>query len=77
MYNFYKGFCPTKNKACLVKFSDSKNLKSYEDVKNYSEFCGVLNTNSLLLDIDDSTQAELLLQIIKKLKIKNIIEKLI
>ena len=70
MYNFYKGFCPTKNKACLVKFSDSKNLKSYEDVKNYSEFCGVLNTNSLLLDIDDSTQAELLLQIIKKLKIK-------
>lgn len=70
MYNFYKGYCPTKDKACLVKFSNPRNLKSYDQVKNYREFAGVLNTNSLILDIDDSVQSEILLNLVIKLKIK-------
>lgn len=72
MNNLFKGYVPTKGKKCLKKFKDrtSKELDSYDDVKNLDEYAGVLNDNIVLIDIDDFKQSEILFDIVKDLKLQ-------
>lgn len=62
--NYYKGYVKTKNKKCLEKFK-GKDLHSYEDVKDLSEYAGVLADGIVLIDVDDPHQSEILMQIIE------------
>jgi putative DNA primase/helicase len=69
MSELYRGYVKTKNKACLQKFGHGEKLLKYADVKNLEEFGGVLADDVVLIDIDDSEQAEKLLEIVKTLNL--------
>lgn len=72
MTELFKGYVPTKDKKCLIKFKNktANDLQTYEQVKNLPEFAGILNDETILIDIDDFNQSEILFQIIKDLKLK-------
>lgn len=67
MFQLYKGYVPTKNKKCLISFKDKteKELKTLEQVKSLPEYAGVLNTETILIDIDSLEQAEILMNIVE------------
>lgn len=62
---FFKGYVETKNKKCIEKFKGRTDFKSYEQVQSISEFAGILNTDTILIDIDDFEQSELLFKIVQ------------
>lgn len=64
---FFKGYVPTKEKSCTMKFKNAKpgELMTYEQVKKMPEYAGILDDDSVLLDIDDQPQSELMLEIVK------------
>lgn len=66
---FYRGYIITKNKASTMKFKN-KDLLTYDQVKNLPEYAGVLNDDTVLVDIDDIKLADLLLDIVDDLGIK-------
>ena len=70
--NFFRGYVPTKDKKCLLKFKgkSAEELQTYEQVKNLPEFAGILAENTALIDVDDYEQSEILFKIITDLKIK-------
>lgn len=69
---FFKGYVPTKDKKCLLKFKNktSSELQTYEQVKNLPEYAGILNDDAILIDIDDYEQSEILFEIVKDLQLK-------
>ena len=69
--NLFKGYVPTKNKKCLMPFKgkSENELMTYEQVKNYSEYAGVLADEAILIDIDNSEQSELLMNIVKAMQL--------
>ena len=70
MTKLFRGYVPTKNKKCTRRFKDVEKLPTLEDVKDSPEYAGILAENIVLLDFDDSKQAEIALKIIKDLKLK-------
>lgn len=66
----FKGYVETKNKKCIEKFKDRDDLKTYEDVKDLPEFAGILATDTILIDIDDFEQSEILFKVVKDKKLK-------
>ena len=65
MEKLYKGYVLTKNKRCLQRFKDVENLPTLEDVKNNSEYAGILADGIVLVDFDDEKQAQIALKIIR------------
>lgn len=70
--SFFKGYVPTKDKKCLYKFKGktSSDLQKYDEVKTLPEFAGVLADDAVLIDVDDETQSEKLLRIVKEKSLK-------
>lgn len=64
--SLFKGFVLTKNKKCIEKLKGVTHFKSYEEVKNAPEFAGVLKDDTILIDIDDSYQSEIAMDIIEE-----------
>ena len=60
----FKGYVPTKNKKCLRKFKDAP-LMSLGEVESLPEYAGILNDNTILVDIDDHEQSEILMRIVE------------
>lgn len=70
MQNLFRGYVPTKNKKCLMKFKDNdENLLNYEDVKDLDEYAGILAEDTILIDIDDKEQSEILMDIVEDLQL--------
>lgn len=67
MYEVYKGYVPTKQKTPLIKFKDAITL---EEVQSCEEYAGVLNTDTILIDIDDLKSSEKVFRIVKEKNIK-------
>lgn len=65
MSELYRGYVKTKNKACLQKFGHGEKLLTFAEAQKLDEFGGVLADDIILIDIDDSEQAEKLLKIVK------------
>ena len=65
---FHKGFLPTNNKTCTrpYKNKSADDLMTYEQVKKYDEFAGILAEDAVLIDIDDMEQSEIMMQIVEK-----------
>lgn len=65
--NFFRGFVPTKDKKCLMKFKNvpAEQLKTFEQVKSLDEYAGILSNDTILIDIDDFEQSETLMQIVE------------
>lgn len=66
----FKGFIVTKDKKCLEKFKNRNDFKTYEQVKNLPEFAGILNDQTVLIDIDDYEQSEILMNIVDDLQLR-------
>lgn len=62
---FFKGYVETKNKKCIEKFKNRSDFKTYDQVLPLDEFAGILAQNTILIDIDDFDESEVLFEIIK------------
>lgn len=67
MQQLFKGYVPTRDKKCLVQFKDktAKELSTYDDIKDSEEYAGILNDDTILIDIDDYEQSEILMNIVE------------
>ena len=70
MDEFFKGYIETNNKQAAEKFKNRKDFKTYEQVKNLSEYAGILDDETILIDVDDFEQSEKLLDIVDELGLK-------
>ena len=70
--NLYKGFVPTQNKMATMPFKDktSAELLTLEQVQKLNEYAGILADDTILVDIDTEKETEILLNIVKSLKLK-------
>lgn len=66
MIDLYKGYVPTKDKQCQMKFKNAKSedLLAYDQVKDLPEYAGILAPETILIDVDDSEQSEILMNIV-------------
>lgn len=62
----YKGYVETKGKASIEKLKNRTKWKTYDEVKNLNGFGGVLADDTILIDIDDSEQSEILMNIVEE-----------
>lgn len=62
---FFKGYVETKDKKCIEKFKNRTDFKSYDQVSLLNEFAGILAQNTILIDVDDFDESEVLFKIIK------------
>lgn len=65
MDSFFRGYVETKNKKCVEKFKNRKDFKTYEQVEKLSEFAGILAEDTILIDIDDFDQSEIMMKIVE------------
>ena len=65
MQQLYKGFIETKGKAAVEKFKGKTTFKTYQEVKDLDGFGGVLADDTILIDIDDSEQSEIMMDIVE------------
>lgn len=72
MQELFKGYVPTRNKECLMKFKNKSKseLKSLREVQKLSEYAGILNDNTILVDVDDYDQSEILMNIVEDLQLR-------
>ena len=72
MQELFKGYVPTRNKECLMKFKNktSSELKSLREVSPLEEYAGILNDNTILVDVDDYEQSEILMNIVEDLQLR-------
>lgn len=70
MTEFFKGYIATENKQAAEKFKNRNDFKSYDQVKSLPEFAGILANDTILIDIDDFDQSEILLNIVDDLGLK-------
>lgn len=72
MQELFKGYVPTKNKECLMKFKNKTKdeLKTLREVKKLSEYAGILNDNTVLIDVDDHDMSEILMDIVEDLQLR-------
>lgn len=63
---FFKGYVETKEKKCIEKIKNRTDFKTFEQVQSLPEFAGILATDTILVDIDDSESSELLFKVVKE-----------
>ena len=67
MYQLFKGFVTTANKKCTMPFKgkSSEELLNLRDAQKHDEFAGILNTDTILIDIDDYEMSEIMMKIVE------------
>lgn len=65
----YRGYVETKNKKCVEKFKGRTDFKTLDEVQHLPEYAGVLTTNTILIDIDDMEQAEIMMDIVEEFQL--------
>lgn len=72
MNQLYRGYVPTSNKQATMPFKDktSAELLSLEEAQRYNEYAGILETDTVLVDIDTEHETDILLNIVKSLNLK-------
>lgn len=68
MYQLFKGYVTTKNKQCTMPFKgkSSEELLSLREARKHDEFAGILNDNTVLIDIDDYDLSEIMMRIVEE-----------
>lgn len=69
MQQLYKGYIETKGKAAVEKFKGKTKFKTYEEVKDLNGFGGVLADDTILIDIDDCEQSEIMMNIVEDMQL--------
>ena len=72
MTKLYRGYIYTKQKRAIMPFKDKKEseLLTFEQVSNESEYAGVLADDTVLIDIDERRQADILLNLVRTIGLK-------
>lgn len=65
----YKGYIKSKGKAAIEPFKDRSKYRTYDEVKNCQGFAGVLTDDTILIDIDDAEQSEIMMNIVEELQL--------
>lgn len=65
----FKGYVQTNNKKPVEKIT-GRSLKTLGEVKQFSEYAGILNDETILIDIDDFNESEILFKIVQDLNLK-------
>lgn len=70
--DFFKGYVPTKDKKCTMPFKgkSASELRTYQQVKNLPEYAGILSDETILVDIDDFEESEIMMRIVEDRKLK-------
>lgn len=70
--NLYRGFIPLSGKKAVMSFKDKEtsDLLTLEEAQKFNGYAGILDSNIILVDIDDSEQSEILFEIVKAKKLK-------
>ena len=66
---FYKGYVETKGKASIEKLKNRTTWKTLDEVKDRPGYGGVLANDTILVDLDDGEQAEILMNIVEALQL--------
>lgn len=70
-YNLFKGYVRINEaKESIDKYKNVKNLKTRREVQDYNGFAGVLNEYTILIDVDDKEQSDILFKIVQEKKLK-------
>lgn len=62
----YKGYVETKGKQSIEKLKGRTKFKTYEEVKGLNGFGGILADDTILIDIDDADQSDILMTIVEE-----------
>lgn len=65
----YKGYVETKGKQSIEKLKNRTKYKTYEEVEGLDGFGGVLADDTILIDIDDAVQSEILMDIVEEFQL--------
>lgn len=65
MNKLYKGYVETKGKKSIEKLKGRRKFKTFNEIKDLEGYGGVLADNTILIDIDEAEQAEMLMQIVE------------
>lgn len=63
---FFRGFVETKNKKCIEKFKGRTDFKTFEQVQSLPEYAGILAAETILIDVDDFEESEILFKVVKE-----------
>lgn len=66
---FFRGYVKTKNKHCMEKYKDRTKLPTLEERRDCEEYAGILATNTILIDVDDAEQSEILMNLVEALQL--------
>jgi len=66
MNQLYKGYTKNSGKKPVDKIKGVKDFRTFEEVKKFDSYGGVLADDAILIDIDDADQSEILMSIIEK-----------
>lgn len=69
MNDLYKGYIKTKNKQAAERFKDRTDFKTLDEVQSFPEYAGILEKNTMFIDIDDPEQSEILMNIVEALQL--------
>lgn len=69
MADLYKGYIKTKNKQAAERFKDRTDFKTLDEVQSFPEYAGILEKNTMFIDIDDPEQSEILMDIVEALQL--------
>lgn len=65
----YKGYVETKGKASIEKLKNRTTWKTLDEVKDRPGYGGMLANDTILVDLDDGDQAEILMNIVEALQL--------
>lgn len=65
--DFFRGYVPTKDKRCLLPFKNkpTSELRTLDEIRNLPEYAGILADDTILIDVDDFDQSEILMRIVE------------
>lgn len=69
----FRGFIMTENKGAKERFKNREDLKAFKQVESLPEFAGVLAPDTVLVDIDDASEADKMFDLIKAEKINCVV----
>ncbi len=69
MGDLYKGYIKTKDKRAAEAFKDRSDFKTLDEVRYLPGYAGVLEKDTMFIDIDDPRQSEILMDIVEDLQL--------
>ena len=68
--DLFQGYVLTKDKKCIEKIKGRSDFKTYDEIKDSPEFAGILGKETILIDVDDQEQSEILFRIVQDADLK-------